>query len=285
MSALESERHDASPPTPTPEVDLRPYFYGIAGAFAGGANTVLQLGLPPVAYGVMESTVDSGKVTKHPFKRARTTLSYLAVAILGNDDDKAAYRRAVNRSHAPVRSNSDSPVEYNAFDPNLQLWVAACLYFGTVDTFDKLGVVLDDETAETAYQQLATLGTTLQMPRDLWPADRAAFEEYWQAGLERIEYDARARKYLVNLLNFRFLPLVLRPTALPLIFMNIGYLPETVREKLGLNWGPKRQRLFDTVNRVTGISYRLLPTPIRAFPFNTLLWDVRRRVRRGKPLV
>ncbi|WP_206051117.1 oxygenase MpaB family protein [Nocardioides speluncae] len=274
MSAVEST-----------EIDLRPYFYGIAGAYAGGANTVMQLGLPPVAYGVLESTVDSGKVTKHPFKRARTTLSYLAVAIMGDDDDKAAYQKAVNRSHVPVRSNPDSPVEYNAFDPNLQLWVAACLYFGTVDTFDKLGVVMDDETAETVYQQLATLGTTLQMPRELWPADRTAFEEYWQAGLERIEYDPPVRDYLVALLNFRFLPLVLRPTAWPLVLMNIGFLPDSVREKLGLDWGPKRQRTFDTVNRVTGVIYRLMPTVVRAFPFNLLLWDVRRRVRRGKPLV
>lgn len=283
MSALESDRRDAPPPTPA--VDLRPYLYGIAGMYAGGANTVLQLGLPPVGYGVLESTVDSGKVTKHPFKRARTTLSYLAVAILGNDADKAAYKQAVDRVHAQVRSTADSPVKYNAFDPQLQLWVAACLYWGVVDVFDKLGAVMDDQTAEATYQQLASLGTTLQVPRELWPADRAAFEEYWQAGLERLEYDPPVRDYLVDLIHFRFLPPLLRPTAPPLVFMNIGYLPGSVREKLGLDWGPKRQRIFNAVNRVTGSCYRLLPAPVRAFPFNLLLWDVRRRVRRGKRLM
>ena len=43
------------------------------------ANVIMQLSLPGVGYGVLESPVDSGNVYKHPFKRARTTGTYLAV--------------------------------------------------------------------------------------------------------------------------------------------------------------------------------------------------------------
>src|SRR4051794_41006642 len=39
-------------------------------------------------------------------------------------------RRAVNKSHAQVYSLPESQVSYNAFDKDLQLWVAACLYKG-----------------------------------------------------------------------------------------------------------------------------------------------------------
>lgn len=35
------------------------------------ANVIMQLSLPGVGYGVLESPVDSGNVYKHPFKRAR----------------------------------------------------------------------------------------------------------------------------------------------------------------------------------------------------------------------
>ena len=28
------------------------------------------------------------------------------------------------------------------------------------------------------------LGTTLQVPEEMWPADRAAFDEYWQQSLD-----------------------------------------------------------------------------------------------------
>ena len=47
------------------------------------ANVIMQLSLPGVGYGVLESPVDSGNVYKHPFKRARTTGTYLAVATIG----------------------------------------------------------------------------------------------------------------------------------------------------------------------------------------------------------
>src|SRR5438270_1512806 len=95
---------------------------------AGPANVIMQLARPGVGYGVMESRVESGRIDLHPIKRARTTFTYLAVAMAGSDIQKAAYRRAVDGAHAQVYSTADSPVQYNAFDPDLQLWVAACLY-------------------------------------------------------------------------------------------------------------------------------------------------------------
>lgn len=81
-------------------------------------------------------------------KRARTTLTYLAVATLGTEQDKKRYRKAVNGAHAAVRSSPDSPVAYNAFDPRLQLWVAACLYKGVEDTGPCLPRPLDADVME-----------------------------------------------------------------------------------------------------------------------------------------
>src|SRR5947199_44152 len=45
-----------------------------ASALYGAANVVMQLALLPVGRGVAESTVDSGRVDKHPYKRRGTTL-------------------------------------------------------------------------------------------------------------------------------------------------------------------------------------------------------------------
>ena|SRR5699024_9516887 len=104
-----------------------------AGLLAGAANVIMQLGRPGVGHGVLESTVDSGNLFRRPWKRARTTFTYLAVATMGSDAEKRAYRAAVNRQHAQVRSDGSSAVRYNAFDPELQLWVAACLYKGFED--------------------------------------------------------------------------------------------------------------------------------------------------------
>ena len=50
------------------------------GLLAGAANVIMQLASPGVGYGVMESRVESGRIDRHPIKRARTTFTYLAVA-------------------------------------------------------------------------------------------------------------------------------------------------------------------------------------------------------------
>ncbi|WP_280506192.1 oxygenase MpaB family protein, partial [Nocardia farcinica] len=158
---------------------MEDFWYGITAFLGGSANVVMQLSHPPVAYGVLESTVDSGKLTLHPIKRLRTTLTYLAVALLGTEEERDAYRKAVNTSHRTVRSDEHSPVKYNAFDPTLQLWVAACLYFGILDLHERLHGSMDEQTLDALYAYSVKLGTGLQMRPEMWPADRAAFQEYW----------------------------------------------------------------------------------------------------------
>jgi uncharacterized protein (DUF2236 family) len=133
---------------------------------AGPANVIMQLAQPGVGYGVMESRVESGRVDRHPIKRARTTFTYLAVATNGSDEQKAAFRRAVNGAHAQVYSTDESPVKYNAFDTDLQLWVGACLYKGAVDIYRLFVGEMDDESAERHYREGMALATTLQVPAD-----------------------------------------------------------------------------------------------------------------------
>src|SRR5689334_8116208 len=121
-------------------------FWSAAGA---AANVIMQMSWPEVGYGVAESRVESGSLVHHPWKRLRTTAQYLTVAILGTDEEKNAYREAVNVAHRQVRSTEDSPVKYNAFNRELQLWVAACLFIFYEDTHQLLYGTMTEEQAET----------------------------------------------------------------------------------------------------------------------------------------
>ena len=40
------------------------------------------------------------------------------------------------------------------------------------------------------------LGTTLQVPPEMWPPDRAAFDRYWQQQLDKVHIDDTVRDYL-----------------------------------------------------------------------------------------
>ncbi|WP_030176177.1 oxygenase MpaB family protein [Spirillospora albida] len=258
-------------------------FTGLA-LTAAAANVVMQLSRLPIGRGVAESKVDSGRVDKRPLKRARTTLAYIAVAMLGTEEERAAMRREVNRQHRQVRAKE--PVSYNAFDRELQLWVAACLYVGVEMIYPLCSGPLSPADRDALYRHGARFGTTLQMPEEMWPADRDAFEEYWQKGMSEIKMDDVTRTYLQNLTDLKFLPAAVQRTLGPFHRMvTLGFLPEPFRDELGLPWTRRDQARFDRFTRRFGAINRTMPGPVRRFPFNMYLWDTRRRIRHGRPIV
>lgn len=253
---------------------------------ASAANVILQLARPGVGYGVMESRVESGQIFRHPLKRTRTTLTYLVVALVGSSEEKRAYRHAINNVHAQVYSTPQSAVQYNAFDQDLQLWVAACLYWGFADTWRLLRGQPDPASAALFYQRAATLGTTLQVPLQLWPSDLTAFEIYWQQELAGVRIDAPVRAYLTAVAELKFLPSLISRILGPLNrFLTSGFLPPQVREQMHFAWGEKQQKRFDRLITAIAFVNRYLPRFIRQLPFILVLWDFRRRLRKGISLI
>jgi uncharacterized protein (DUF2236 family) len=257
-----------------------------AAVFAPAANVIMQLSSPGVGYGVLESRVDSGNVYKHPFKRARTTGTYLAAATVGTDEDRALIRAAVDTAHAQVRSTAESPMRYNAFDPKLQLWVAACLYRYYVDQHEFLYGPLDDPAADAVYQDAKRLATTLQVPATMWPADRVAFDEYWKRSLDELRIDPPVRDHLYGVASLAFLPWPLRVAAGPLnLFATTGFLPAEFRAHMNLSWSQRQQRRFEWLLTGLRLADRVIPRRLWIFGYQTYLWDMRSRARRGRRIV
>ncbi|MDN4516614.1 oxygenase MpaB family protein [Mycolicibacterium austroafricanum] len=253
---------------------------------AGAANVIMQLSRPAVGYGVVESKVDSGNLSKHPWKRARTTFQYLAVAIFGSDDDRAAFREAVDGVHRHVKSGPSSPVRYNAFDRDLQMWVAACLFVGLEDTYQLLGGEMTHEQSEQFYLSAATLGTTLQVSAEQWPLTRTDFDRYWDTACQQVEMDDVVRSYLTDLINLRMINPVLALPFRPLLkFLTAGFLAPVFRDALGVTWGGGRQWCFERLFLVVALVNRFIPGFIRQGGSHVLLADVRMRVRRQRRLV
>ena len=137
----------------------------------------MQLARPGVGYGVMESRVESGRVDLHPIKRARTTFTYLAVA-----DQR--HRPAEGRV-PPCRQRGPRPGVLHRREPGgvqrLRQGPAAvgrqpaCTRASSMCCRLFVGE-MDEETADQYYLRGRSLGTTLQVPEAMWPADRAAFD-------------------------------------------------------------------------------------------------------------
>jgi len=258
-------------------------FWSFAGA---AANVVLQLGWPEVAYGVMESKVESGSLMHHPWKRARTTTQYLAVAVLGSEEERAAFREAVNTAHRHVHSDSESPVKYNAFNKELQMWVAACLYIGFEDTHQLLHGVMNEEEAEAFYQSGKPLATTLQVPDSMWPATRADFDHYWNVGCERVVIDDKTCDFLNDLVDLKMInPLIRLPFVNLLRFLTTGFLPPLYRDQLGLEWTEDDRRRFEHLFTFVSVVNKFLPKSIRFGGSRMMMRDLRRRIKHDKPIV
>jgi len=254
-------------------------------ALSGTANVVMQLSRPEIGYGVKDSVVTEGSLFGNPRRRQRTTVGLLAVAVLGTADERAAFRAETNQSHARVRSRPGALPAYSAFDPELQRWVGACIYRGFEQAREYTYGPLVGEERERFYRQGAIFGGMLQMPLDLWPASRAEFEEYWRAELARVEIDPAVGAYLHRVIRLEYLGRRVPAPVLRLrAWLVTGYLPQELRNQLGLTWTSRQERRFARFNGAIGAILRRLPERHRRWPFTRSIRGIRARMAAGKPV-
>jgi uncharacterized protein (DUF2236 family) len=251
-----------------------------------GANVIMQLSRLPIGHAIAESKVESGSLRHHPVKRTRTTLAFIMVALFGADHERAALRREINAQHRLVHSGLDDEVAYDALDPELQLWVAACMFRGVIDTVTLLYGPVGEEGFAALLKRCAPFATTLQVSESRWPVDRTSFEEYWNGALRDVHMDDVTRAYLRGLASLAFLPAPLARLLGPSHrFLTVGFLPSPFREELGLSWSPRNQVIFEQLLARAAVVNRHLPRVIREFPWNLVEYDTRRRIAHGRAVL
>ncbi|MGA1836272.1 oxygenase MpaB family protein [Herbiconiux sp. 11R-BC] len=277
------------PPANPTMADIAPESILLAGA---GRAILLQIAHPAVGYGVARHS----DFANRPMDRLNATLSYIYALSGGTEADVRAMRKAVNRAHAGVRNPPRPPGEhglepapdggaaagahpddphYDARDPELQLWVAATLYDTALTVYELVYGPLVEESAERVYREYARLGTALQMPEGLWPADRAAFREYWNAQLTRLRVDDTVRGVADALLRAEKAPWAIRAVMPVARLVTVALLPEPVRAEFRFAWSGERQRRFERLVRVGVPVYRALPRAIRRWPQRHYLARIR----------
>lgn len=230
---------------------------------AGGRAILLQIADAAVGRGV---AAHSG-FARDPVVRLRNTLVYSYAIGCGTPEDTRRAVAMVNRAHRGVRADADGDrPAYDAVDPGLQLWVAATLWDSAVRMHELVLGPLDARTADRAYVEWVTVGAALQMPAALWPADRAAFAEYWDAAVDRLTVTDEARSVAGALLHPPVAPLWLR-AALPVgRLATAGLLPPRLRAAYRMPWGPRRERRFRLLLAATRLVYPRLPARVRHWP-------------------
>lgn len=136
----------------------------------------------------------SGNALKRPVKRARTTGTFLAVALTGSTSDRAYVHQQVRRIHEEVYSTDTSPVRYSANDSRLQLWVAVCLVKYFIDQYELLYGPLSTQEKELVLRETHTLGTVLNVREEQWPATYEDLLAYWNDEMAALVIDQPVRE-------------------------------------------------------------------------------------------
>jgi uncharacterized protein (DUF2236 family) len=247
---------------------------GEAILLAGGGRAILmQIAHPAVGRGVAEHS----DFASRPLDRLHATMTYVYAVVYGTEAEITAVRRRVNLAHSPVHGKTAAGrPAYDAFDPELQLWVAATLYETAVDLYQRVFGRFDEESAERVYREYGVLGTSLQVPAGAWPPDRAAFLDYWKSVLPTLRVTDETRRVAREILRPSAVPLWLK-AVMPLArLMTVGLLPEQLRAAFGLAMTPRNQRRFDRWIRIMAAVFPRLPVRIRRSMRDHELAELRR---------
>jgi uncharacterized protein (DUF2236 family) len=224
----------------------------------GAAAILLQVADPVVGRGVAEHSA----FARDPVGRLRRTLGYVYAVSLGDAAGAHGAARRVDGAHRGVPG---------ATDPDRQTWVAATLYWSALRVRRMLHDPPRPHLADEILERFGDLGTALQAPRDRWPVDRAAFDDYWRGAVARLEVGDDARRVAAQLLDPVGAPLWIR-AAMPLVaLVTAGLLPPEVRAAYRMPWSAARRRRFRFAAAVIRGVLVLTPRPLRELPARLLL--------------
>ena len=252
------------------------------------ANVVMQLADPAVGYGVVESRVDRGRGDLRPIKRGRTTAQYLAVATLGNQEDRKFFHEAVREIHAQVYSTGSSPVRYNANSAASQTWVALCLVRYYIDQWEMVHGPLSEAELDRVIELARPLGTTLNVPEARWPASWTEYERRFAECIDGVRIDETVREYLQSLADFTVLEIRMKQLG-TLAHKTLGpwslsmtkfAVPERIRDEMRWTITPQDLRRRRIIVNLAAALDLVLSRPLRVV-YTLNLWDLRVRRRLG----
>jgi uncharacterized protein (DUF2236 family) len=277
---------------------------------AGPFAVLLQVAHPLVAEGVAQHST----FRTDPWARLVGTLrSYLRIVYGGRAEALAEIRR-LNGLHrtviGPVRDPAAAArfgAAYTARDPALSLWVHATLVWATLVTVERWLDAVPRSARARFYAETLVVGRAFGVPDAMLPADLDAFEAYMATMLGPhgpVRPTAVSRELAWAILHPPLAPVVERgavaralgPAApavagvlrraprsalTPMLVPAVGLLPASLREELGLPWGPIERALDAWLTTAWRAWRPAFPPSLRWFP-QALAADARVGVAPGR---
>ncbi|MEV4007962.1 oxygenase MpaB family protein [Actinomadura sp. NPDC049753] len=242
---------------------------------AGGAASLLQTAHPKVAQGVY----DHSYTADDPLRRLRNTMGWLYAVQFGTKEEAETFSALVTKGHAAVTGP-----DYEANDPELQVWVAATLFAVAVQFYQLVfRRTFTDAELEEFYRQTKVYATILGCPEERMPETYPRFREYYAGMLRGLEITDASRAIAEQVLNPRLPGGPLHAPGLAAIrLLTAGLMPAPIREQYGWTWNAARERRFRLLVGVIALVYPRLPLRVRTLPREYYLLTTRRMLAKLK---
>jgi uncharacterized protein (DUF2236 family) len=232
----------------------------------GGRALLLQVAHPSVAAGVVQHS----DYDVDPYGRLFRTLDLVTKITFGREDTSERAARTLRGAHDDVRGERPDGERYFAHDPHLLLWVWATLVETSVLIYTRYVDRLSVEEVERYYVEQQRFGVACGIPEDRFPDDWRGFVRWYHHMLDEectvTDDSRRIAESIVDPAVPGLLKPAAKPAALLLNLATIGLLPPQVRERYGLTWGPRRERVLGASTVAVRRLLPLLPSLVREFP-------------------
>jgi uncharacterized protein (DUF2236 family) len=220
-----------------------------------------------------------------PWGRLLRTLDYTSSMVYGGPDLAWEVGRRVREMHKRIKGVRPDGERYHALEPGPYAWVHATLAEAIVRAHNLFCLpALEPAETQEFWEEWRRMGRLIGVRYDdlpeSWPELLAYFDGMVEAELGDTE---AAQDVLASLL---------RPTAPPLPALHrdwvwrvvswpstragslatLGMLPATLRDRLGVEWTPKKERRFRQLAALTRRARPLMPPQARNFGPHYLRW-------------
>ncbi len=245
----------------------------------GGARALLMQAAHPL---VIAGARDTGFYERNPWKRLQRTLQLTYTLTFGPAAEAHAAADRINEVHRRVRGvDPVTGLTYDALDPDLLLWVHACLVDSAL-LFERYTVGrLDDAGRQRFHEEQMLAAELLLLPRDRIPPTVPELREYVDgvvaSGVLRV---TDAAMTVADMFHHPPKEAEWRPVLKGVSRWAFGTLPPPLREQYGIRWSPLKELALRTTLPTLRVVRPLLPPRYRfILPYNH--WRVGERARRA----
>jgi uncharacterized protein (DUF2236 family) len=215
-----------------------------------GPRALLMQAAHPVAF---EGFFAHTSALDAPYERLARTAEVMNTIAFGSRDEADRATRRVRAMHARVRGELRRPAgrfpagtPFAADDPELLLWVLACLVDSALVFYDTYVGSLSQAERDAYWQDYRVIGGLFGLKNHEMPADIRDFDDYMRYMVTSGELfvTSAARDLALEIVMRPPVGLAKRPVLEVVNFITVGLLPVQLRRQFGLSWDPLRSLLL-----------------------------------------